>query len=216
MKIKEVSERTGLTKKTIRYYEAEGLLSPEKQWQNGREYRNYSEADIQRLTKIAALRRARFSVEEIRHIHEVPGDIPEIFQSYRRRLQQEQVDLSAILAVINNITSETLTSEDTLISQMKPATVGLPLPAVDLNPHFRYLDEMEELSQMVSHRITPQEQKQKDIAAMGAAMYAGFNQQDSTSGSNASPGGYGSGFDISPAQKVATYNLLLNTKDMDQ
>ncbi len=216
MKIKEVSEKTGLTKKTIRYYEAEGLLSPEKQWQNGREYRNYSEADIQRLTKIAALRRARFSVEEIRHIHEVPGDIPEIFQSYRRRLQQEQVDLSAILAVINNITSETLTSEDTLISQMKPATVGLPLPAVDLDPHFRYLDEMEELSQLVSHRITPQEQKQKDIAAMGAAMYAGFNQQDSTSGSNASPGGYGSGFDISPAQKVATYNLLLNTKDMDQ
>ena len=216
MKIKEVSERTGLTKKTIRYYEAEGLLSPEKQWQNGREYRNYSEADIQRLTKIAALRRARFSVEEIRHIHEVPGDIPEIFQSYRRRLQQEQVDLSAILAVINNITSETLTSEETLISQMKPATVGLPLPAVDLDPHFRYLDEIEELSQLVSHRITPQEQKQKDIAAMGAAMYAGFNQQDSTSGSNASPGGYGSGFDISPAQKVATYNLLLNTKDMDQ
>lgn len=216
MKIKEVSERTGLTKKTIRYYEAEGLLSPEKQWQNGREYRNYSEADIQRLTKIAALRRARFSVEEIRHIHEVPGDIPEIFQSYRRRLQQEQVDLSAILAVINNITSETLTSEDTLISQMKPATVGLPLPAVDLDPHFRYLDEIEELSQLVSHRITPQEQKQKDIAAMGAAMYAGFNQQDSTSGSNASPGGYGSGFDISPAQKVATYNLLLNTEDMDQ
>lgn len=216
MKIKEVSERTGLTKKTIRYYEAEGLLSPEKQWQNGREYRNYSEADIQQLEKIASLRRARFSVEEIRHIHEVPGDIPEIFQSYRRRLQQEQVDLSAILAVINNITSETLTSEDTLISQMKPATVGLPLPAVDLNPHFRYLDEIEELSQLVSHRITPQEQKQKDIAAMGAAMYAGFNQQDSTSGSNASPGGYGSGFDISPAQKVATYNLLLNTKDMDQ
>lgn len=216
MKIKEVSERTGLTKKTIRYYEAEGLLSPEKQWQNGREYRNYSEADIQQLEKIASLRRARFSVEEIRHIHEVPGDIPEVFQSYRHRLQQEQVDLSAILAVVNNIPSETLTSEDTLISQMRPATIGLPLPAVDLNPHFRYLDEIEELSQLVSHRITPQEQKQKDIAAMGAAMYAGFNQQDSTSGSNASPGGYGSGFDISPAQKVATYNLLLNTKDMDQ
>lgn len=216
MKIKEVSERTGLTKKTIRYYEAEGLLSPEKQWQNGREYRNYSEADIQQLEKIASLRRARFSVEEIRHIHEVPGDIPEVFQSYRHRLQQEQVDLSAILAVVNNIPSETLTSEDTLISQMRPAIIGLPLPAVDLDPHFRYLDEMEELARLVSNRITPQEKKQKDIAAMGAVMYAGFNQQDSTSGSNASPGGYGSGFDISPAQKVATYNLLLNTKDMDQ
>ena len=87
---------------------------------------------------------------------------------------------------------------------------------MDLDPHFRYLDEMEELARLVSNRITPQEKKQKDIAAMGAVMYAGFNQQDSTSASNASPGGYGSGFDISPAQKVATYNLILNTKDMDQ
>lgn len=59
MKIKEVSEKTGLTKKTIRYYEAEGLLNPEKQWQNGREYRNYSEQDIFQLEKIAALRRGQ-------------------------------------------------------------------------------------------------------------------------------------------------------------
>ena len=216
MKIKEVSDKTGLTKKTIRYYEAEGLLSPEKQWRNGREYRTYSQADLDQLERIASLRRARFSVEEIRHIQEVPQDIPAVFQSYRQRLQQEQVDLSAILAVINNITSTDLTSEDQLIAQMRPATVGLPLPAVDLDPHFRYLDEMEELSQLVAHRITPQEQKQKNIAAMGAAMYAGFSQRETAAGNSASPGGYGSGFDISPSQKVATYNLLLNTKDMDR
>lgn len=216
MKIKEVSEKTGLTKKTIRYYEAEGLLNPEKQWQNGREYRNYSEQDIFQLEKIAALRRARFSVEEIRHIESVPEDIPTVFQSYRQRLQQEQRDLSSILAIVNNISSDTLTTEDQLIAQMRPATVGLPLPAVDLDPHFRYLDEMEELEQLVSRRITPQEQKQKNIAARSAVMFAAFNQSDSPTSNNASPGGYGSGFDISNAQKVATYNLLLNTKDQDR
>lgn len=215
MKIKEISQITGLTKKTIRYYEAEGLLNPEKQWVNGREYRDYSQQDIQQLEKIAALRRARFSVEEIRHIESVPEDIPAIFQSYRQRLQHEQRDLSSILAVVNNISCDKLTSEDQLIAQMHPATVGLPLPAVDLDPHFRYLDEMEELEHLVSGRITPQEQKQKDIAARSAAMFAGFNQQDSSSGNSSSPGGYGSGFDISPSQKVATYNLLLNTKDQD-
>ena len=96
MKIKEISELTGLTKKTIRYYEAEGLLNPEKRWLNGREYRDYSQADVAQLEKIAALRRARFSVEEIRHIESVPADIPAIFQDYRQRLQHEQRDLSAV------------------------------------------------------------------------------------------------------------------------
>ena len=125
MKIKEISELTGLTKKTIRYYEAEGLLNPEKRWLNGREYRNYSQADVAQLEKIAALRRARFSVEEIRHIESVPADIPAVFQSYRQRLQREQRDLSAVLAVINNISTDDLTSEDQLIAEMRPATVGL-------------------------------------------------------------------------------------------
>ena len=216
MKIKEISQITGLTKKTIRYYEAEGLLNPEKQWVNGREYRNYSQTDVAQLEKIAALRKARFSVEEIRHIESVPDDIPAVFQSYRQRLQHEQRDLSAVLAVINNISTDDLSSEDQLIAQMRPVTVGLPLPAVDLDPHFRYLDEMEELEHLVSGRVTPQEQKQKDIAARSAAMFAGFNQQDSSSSNTSSPGGYGSGFDISPSQKIAAYNLLVNTRDQDR
>lgn len=155
-------------------------------------------------------------MEEIRHIESVPEDIPAVFQSYRQRLQQEQRDLSSILAIVNNISSSDLTSEDQLIAEMRPATVGLPLPAVDLDPHFRYLDEMEELEHLVSGRITPQEQKQKNIAARSAVMFAAFNQSDSPTANNASPGGYGSGFDISNAQKVATYNLLLNTKDQDR
>ena len=214
MKIKEISELTGLTKKTIRYYEAEGLFNPAKRWVNGREYRDYSQQDVQQLEKIAALRRARFSVEEIRHIESVPDDIPAVFQSYRQRLQQEQRDLSAILAIVNNISTDTLTTEDQLIAQMRPATVGLPLPAVDLDPHFRYLDEMEELEHLVSGRITPQEQKQKNIAARNAVMFAAFNQRDSAASNNAAHG-HGNGFDISNAQKVATYNLLLNAKDQD-
>ena len=40
MKIKEVSEKTGLTKKTIRFYEEEGLIQPEKTYYNGRTYRD--------------------------------------------------------------------------------------------------------------------------------------------------------------------------------
>lgn len=214
MKIKDVSELTGLTKKTIRFYEAEGLLSPEKTWRNGREYRTYSDKDVRQLNKIASLRRARFSVEEIRHIQEVPEDIPAVFASYRQRLQQDQQDLTAILAVINNISSDALTDEDTLIAQMAPVTTGLPLPAVDLDPHFRYLDELEELSMLTAGRLPNAEQRQKNLAAYNAALYAGFNAHDKYENNMAS--GCNSAFDITNAQKIAAYNLLQNTKDNDR
>ena len=214
MKIKEISELTGLTKKTIRYYEAEGLLNPEKRWLNGREYRNYSQADVAQLEKIAALRRARFSVEEIRHIESVPADIPAVFQSYRQRLQREQRDLSAVLAVINNISSDDLTSEDQLIAEMRPATVGLPLPAVDLDPHFRYLDALEAnlMKRNKKVNMTEDERRQRKIAANNAAMYAGFSVQNSAS-NNMAAGGKGGGLDIGNAQKIAAYNLLMNDRD---
>ena len=214
MKIKDVSELTGLTKKTIRFYEAEGLLSPEKTWRNGREYRTYSDKDVRQLNKIASLRRARFSVEEIRHIQEVPEEIPAVFQSYRQRLQQDQQDLTAILAVINNISSDALTDEDALITQMAPVTNGLPLPAVDLDPHFRYLDELEELSMLTAGRLPNAEQRQKNLAAYNAALYAGFNAHDKYENNMAS--GCNSAFDITNAQKIAAYNLLQNTKDNDR
>lgn len=210
MKIKDVSEKTGLTKKTIRFYETEGLLAPEKTWLNGREYRSYSEADVQQLLKIAALRRARFSVEEIRHIQSVPEDIPTVFQDYRHRLQQDQRDLTAILAVINNISCETLTDEDALIAQMTPATTGLPLPAADLDPHFRYLDELEELSGLVAGRLPDPMEHQRSIAANGAVMYAAFSQ--STQPDSALASRTGSGFEPSASQKIATYNLLLHSR----
>ena len=68
MKIKEVSQKTGLSKKTIRFYEEEGLIEPEKTYQNGRAYRTYTQAHIQTLNDVALLRRARFSVGEMRQI----------------------------------------------------------------------------------------------------------------------------------------------------
>ena len=68
MKIKDVSQITWLSKKTIRFYEEEGLIEPEKTYQNGRAYRTYTQAHIQTLNDVALLRRARFSVEEIKTI----------------------------------------------------------------------------------------------------------------------------------------------------
>ena len=214
MKIKEVSEKTGLTKKTIRFYEAQGLLDPDKTEQNGREYRTYSHEDVEQLLQIATLRRARFSVEEIRRIQETPQETTAIFRAYRERLRAEQQDLEQVLAVADAIGQAELPSAEALIGRMATVASAMSLPAADIHPHFRYIDDLEELMNMRKKKTmqTPEEKRQKKIAAQNAALYAGFSAQNS-SPANAGCGGKGSVFDISNAQKIAAYNLLMNDRD---
>ena len=66
MQIKELSERTGLQDKTIRFYEEVGVLPPPKRLPNG--YRDYREADVERVRFVAGLRRLDFSLDDIGEI----------------------------------------------------------------------------------------------------------------------------------------------------
>ena len=63
MKINEVEQLVGVTKRNIRFYEKEGLLSPGRT-DNG--YRDYGEADVEALRKIKLLRKLDVPLEEIR------------------------------------------------------------------------------------------------------------------------------------------------------
>ena len=65
MTIKELEERTGMTRANIRYYENEGLLHPAR-LANG--YRDYSEADVSALEKIKLLRQLHLDLETIRAV----------------------------------------------------------------------------------------------------------------------------------------------------
>ena len=72
MKMKEVTERTGLTERTVRYYMEKELIAPHGQWRNGREYTEFDETDIARLKAVATLRELGFSVEAIRSMQAEP------------------------------------------------------------------------------------------------------------------------------------------------
>lgn len=214
MKIKEVSQKTGLSKKTIRFYEEEGLIDPEKTYQNGRAYRTYTQAHIQTLNDVALLRRARFSVEEIKTILSTPEEIPALFESYRQRLRTEKDALVQVLAVVDEIAAEELTSKEALMEQITPSAQELTLPATDVHPHFRYLDVLEAnlMKRKKNVNLTEDEVRQRKMAANNAAMYAGFSVQNSAS-NNMAAGGKGGGLDIGNAQKIAAYNLLMNDRD---
>lgn len=66
MRIQEVEQLVGVSKKSIRYYEEAGLLSPARESGNG--YRSYGEADVRALRTIRLLRRLDVPVDEIRRL----------------------------------------------------------------------------------------------------------------------------------------------------
>ena len=66
VKINEVEALVGITRKNIRFYEAEGLLAPRRNSENG--YRDYGEAEVRVLLQIKLLRKLGVPLEEIRRM----------------------------------------------------------------------------------------------------------------------------------------------------
>ena len=66
MKINQVEELTGISKKNIRFYEEQELIRPNRDPANG--YREYSLADVEDLNRIKLLRKLGISCEDIRRI----------------------------------------------------------------------------------------------------------------------------------------------------
>ena len=58
----EIQKETGLTRKTIEYYEDKGLIHPQKS-ENG--YRNYSTKDLEILKKVSIFRKLGMSISDI-------------------------------------------------------------------------------------------------------------------------------------------------------
>lgn len=66
MQIGEVSERTGLSLRTIRYYGEMGLVTPSARTQGG--FRLYTESDIARLVLVRRMKPLEFSLDEMRDL----------------------------------------------------------------------------------------------------------------------------------------------------
>jgi len=82
--IEQVATRTGLTKRTLRYYEEVGLLPPTGRTEGN--YRRYTEEDLQRLERIKKLRDLLgFTLSDIRVVLEAEDERGQI----REALKQE-------------------------------------------------------------------------------------------------------------------------------
>ena len=91
MKIKQVEELVGITSKNIRFYENQGLLTPERA-ENG--YREYHEQNIETLKKIKLLRKLGISVEEIRSVLNNSRSLEDCLEKHLAVLEKERENLS--------------------------------------------------------------------------------------------------------------------------
>lgn len=66
LQIGQVAERTGLSLRTIRWYEQEGLVAPTARTDGG--FRLYSDEDVARLEVIKRMKPLGFALEEMREL----------------------------------------------------------------------------------------------------------------------------------------------------
>ena len=103
MNIKEIEERSGLTRANIRYYEQEGLLAPARR---ENKYRDYSEEDLETLLRIALLRNLGFSLDEIRRLQSGELELAAAMRERSVALEAEGQRLLAAKSVCDAILRE--------------------------------------------------------------------------------------------------------------
>lgn len=91
MKIHEVEQLVGITKKNIRFYEQEGLLAPPRNRENG--YRDYGEQELRALYQIKLLRKLGLPLEEIRKLQGGSLTVQDAVERHRVLLERQRKSL---------------------------------------------------------------------------------------------------------------------------
>ena len=88
MQIHEIESKTRLTKKSIRYYEEEGLISPKRNALN--DYREYDENDLNTLKLIKFLRELNIPINDIKKLHNNTLTLEECMNDRIKKIDEEQ------------------------------------------------------------------------------------------------------------------------------
>ncbi len=124
--IGEVAERTGVTQRTLRFYEEKGLLDPPERMDGG--FRLYSDEDINRVTYVRQLQQfLGFTLSEIKEMVEAEEELKQIAATRRpdfelpERLQRVSTAIAALarqLEVVDHKVSNLSTMKEELGAKM--------------------------------------------------------------------------------------------------
>lgn len=112
MKIKKVANKLGTTTRTIRFYEEKGLIKPEKE---ANDYRNYKEEDVKKLKGILTLREVGMSTLQIKKFLKGEADQFSFLNMQRSALYEEMIQIRDMIGVLDKMIEADLNGlEDTM------------------------------------------------------------------------------------------------------
>ncbi len=92
----------GVTKKNIRFYESEGLLTPRRNSENG--YRDYDGEDVETLRRIKLMRKLGVPLEELRQMRSGVHTVGDGMRRHLVSLERERKNLEAASALCERLT----------------------------------------------------------------------------------------------------------------
>ena len=135
MLIRELEQNTGLERATIRYYEKEGFITPNRE-ENG--YRTYSEGDRETLLKIKLLRQLGMPLEMIRELQQGSEDFTAAVSAQILALEHRLSDTERAKEVCQELRDAGVTYESldaahylhelTVVKPAKPTWEPQPVP----------------------------------------------------------------------------------------
>lgn len=104
--VRQVAEMSGISTRTLRYYDQIGLLKPSEYTGSG--YRIYKDRDIDRLQQILLYRSMELKLEEIRSILDDPEfNTLQALEEHYQKLQAEQEKTKILLATVGKTIQHT-------------------------------------------------------------------------------------------------------------
>lgn len=124
MKINEVEALAGISKKNIRFYEEQGLLTPRRNAENG--YRDYGEEEVAILRRIRLLRKLGVPIEEIRQMFSGSYTVGDVMRRHSITLERERRNLDQSIDLCREL-----------------QTMELPVSELDTEGILSRMEEME-------------------------------------------------------------------------
>ena len=134
--IGEVAERTGVTQRTLRFYEEKGLLDPPERMEGG--FRLYSDEDINRGTYIRRLQELLgFTLSEIKEMVDAEEELQQIAATRRPDLElAERVErVSTVIAALSRqleVVDHKVTHLSTMKEELSAKMVRMQARRADL------------------------------------------------------------------------------------
>lgn len=137
MNIKEVEEQSGLNRANIRYYEKEGLVTPERR-ENG--YRDYTKDNLEELKKIRLFRELEVPIEQIKELQNSPKSLEQIMEQHITYMEQNMKHMENSITICKDIQKAGLSYNTINAEEYLNREQNTPNTAVEVNPTYQYTD----------------------------------------------------------------------------